>query len=196
MRSRRSIARAVRRRPFARAGDGTRVSGRSPRSSTAPAPREAPDACGRASDDRVLSHDGCCSARRMHQYVARGDVLCELARTDRHRCWLLEPDSDQTKALGALTRAREDLVSARVALASQLRVELERFWPGPLGLFSDIDSPISLGFLARYPARQTPGGWANSGWPVPELKGGVGPGLDRLRDWRRGVELGGSLGRS
>jgi transposase len=79
-------------------------------------------------------------------------VLCELARTDRHRFRLLDPDSDQTKALKALTRAREDLVAARVALANQLRAELERFWPGPVGLFSSIDSPISLVFLARYPS--------------------------------------------
>ena len=37
-------------------------------------------------------------------------VLCELARTDHHRFRVLEPDSDQTKAIRALTRAREDLV--------------------------------------------------------------------------------------
>jgi hypothetical protein len=35
-------------------------------------------------------------------------VLCELARTDAHRFRILEPDSDQTKAIRALTRARED----------------------------------------------------------------------------------------
>jgi transposase len=81
-------------------------------------------------------------------------VLCELARTDRHRFRLLEPDSDQTKAIRALTRAREDLVSARVALANQLRAELERFWPGPIGLFSALDSRISLAFLERYPSPQ------------------------------------------
>jgi transposase len=79
-------------------------------------------------------------------------VLCELARTDRHRFRLLEPDSDETKALRALTRAREDLVTARVAMANQLRAELERFWPGPVGLFADLDSRISLAFLARYPS--------------------------------------------
>ena len=81
-------------------------------------------------------------------------VLCELARTDSHRFRILEPDCDQTKALRALVRAREDLVGARVALANQLRAELERFWPGPIGLFSAIDSPISLAFLARYPSPQ------------------------------------------
>ncbi|HYB29568.1 MAG TPA: transposase, partial [Solirubrobacteraceae bacterium] len=79
-------------------------------------------------------------------------VLCELARSDSHRFRMLEPDSDQTKAIRALTRAREDLVGARVALASQLRAELERFWPGPIGLFFDLDSAISLAFLARYPS--------------------------------------------
>ena len=79
-------------------------------------------------------------------------VLCELARTDRHRFRILEPDCDQTKALRALTRAREDLVGARVALANQLRAELERFWPAPIGLFAHLDSPISLAFLARYPS--------------------------------------------
>jgi transposase len=81
-------------------------------------------------------------------------VLAELARTDMHRLRLLEPDSDETKALRALTRTREDLVSTRVALANQLRAELERFWPGAARIFSDIDSPIALAFLERYPGPQ------------------------------------------
>jgi hypothetical protein len=51
-----------------------------------------------------------------------------------------------------LTRAGEDLVAARVAMANQLRAELERFWPGPIGVFNDLDSPISLAFLERYPS--------------------------------------------
>ena len=79
-------------------------------------------------------------------------VLCELARTDHHRFRVFEPDSDQTKALRALTRAREDLVGTRTALSNQLRAELARFWPGPLGLFRDLHSRISLAFLERYPS--------------------------------------------
>ena len=79
-------------------------------------------------------------------------VLCELARTDHHRFRVLEPDADETKALPALTRAREDLVKSRVAVGNQLRAELERFRPGPIGLFTDLDSPISLAFLERYPS--------------------------------------------
>jgi transposase len=77
--------------------------------------------------------------------------LAELARTDHHRFRALTPDSDETKALKVLTRSREDLVATRVALANQLRAELEAFWPGAALLFSEIDSAISLAFLKRYP---------------------------------------------
>lgn len=79
-------------------------------------------------------------------------VLCELARTDHHRFHVLVCDSDDTKALRALSRAREDLVRARVELANQLRAELERFWPGAMVIFAAVDSPIGLAFLARYPS--------------------------------------------
>jgi transposase len=75
--------------------------------------------------------------------------LAELARTDHHRFRVLVPDSDETKALRALTRARQDLVGTRVALANQLRAELEAFWGGAAVLFSEIDSSISLAFLKR-----------------------------------------------
>jgi transposase len=78
-------------------------------------------------------------------------VLAELARTDAHRFRALVPDSDETKALRALTRAREDLVGARVELANQLRSQLEAFWPGAL-IFSEVDSAISLAFCERYPS--------------------------------------------
>jgi transposase len=65
---------------------------------------------------------------------------------------VLEPDCDQTKALRALTRAREDLVGTRTGVMNQLRCELERFWPGPLRLFSHMDAEILLAFLERYPS--------------------------------------------
>lgn len=80
-------------------------------------------------------------------------VLAELARTDQHRFRVLAPDSDQTKALRALTRGREMLVEQRVALCNQLRAELDRCWPGATQLFAALDSPISLAFLERYPSR-------------------------------------------
>jgi transposase len=79
-------------------------------------------------------------------------VLAELARTDTHRFRVLVPDSDATKALRAMTRAREDLVTHRVALANELRAQLGCFWPGAAEIFADIDSPIALAFLRRYPS--------------------------------------------
>jgi transposase len=81
-------------------------------------------------------------------------VLAELARTDMHRLRPLEPDSDETRALRSLTRAREALIEQRVALANQLRAQLEAFWPGAARVFSEVDSPIALAFLERYPSPQ------------------------------------------
>jgi transposase len=79
-------------------------------------------------------------------------VLCELARTDAHRFHALAPSGDETTALRALVRTREDLVEARVALANQLRAQLDAFWPGAKRIFADADSPIALAFLERYPS--------------------------------------------
>jgi len=79
-------------------------------------------------------------------------VLAELARTDMHRFRVLRPDGDETKALRALSRTREDLVGARVALANQLRAQLDAFWPGAAQIFANVDSPIALAFLERYPS--------------------------------------------
>ncbi|MDP8943985.1 MAG: IS110 family transposase [Actinomycetota bacterium] len=109
---------------------------------------------------RVLAiHPNQVRAARERYTVARSKsdrfdafVLAELARTDAHRFRALVPDSDETKALRALTRAREDLVAARVRLANELRAELERFWPGAARIFAEVDSPIALAFLERYPA--------------------------------------------
>ena len=78
--------------------------------------------------------------------------LAELARTDSHRLRALRPDSDETKALRALTRTREDLVAARVRLGNELRAQLDAFWPGAARVFFDVDSQIALAFLERYPS--------------------------------------------
>jgi transposase len=77
-------------------------------------------------------------------------VLADTLRTDRARLRPLTPDSPATVALRAVCRARKDLVTHRVALANQLRAHLHRVFPGAVGLFADIDSPISLRFLSRF----------------------------------------------
>ena len=78
-------------------------------------------------------------------------VLADCLRTDGHRWPTLQPDSPQTLALRAAVRARKDLVATRVATANQLRAHLQLVFPGAVGLFADIDSPISLAFLERFP---------------------------------------------
>jgi transposase len=77
-------------------------------------------------------------------------VLADTLRTDRARLRPLIPDSPATTALRATCRARKDLVGHRVALANQLRAHLQRVFPAAVGLFADIDSPISLRFLRRF----------------------------------------------
>lgn len=79
-------------------------------------------------------------------------VLADCLRTDGARLRHLVPDSPETTTLRALVRARKDLVGQRVALANQLRAHLQVTFPGAVGLFADIDSPISLRFLARFPS--------------------------------------------
>jgi transposase len=44
-----------------------------------------------------------------------------------------------------------------VQLANQLRGLLEDFWPGAAAIFADIDSPIALAFLARFPTPHSAG---------------------------------------
>ena len=78
--------------------------------------------------------------------------LAELARTDAHRYRVLRPDSDETRTLRALTRAREDLVEVKVHLANQLRAQLESFWSGAARIFYAVDAPIGLAFLRLYPS--------------------------------------------
>jgi transposase len=82
-------------------------------------------------------------------------ILADLLRTDGRRFRPLQAPSDDTRAIRALVRGRDDLVAQRVALANQLRALLERFWPGGAAIFADVDSPIALAFLSRYPTPQS-----------------------------------------
>lgn len=97
------------------------------------------------------------SRPRYRSHGAKSDasdayLLADLLRTDGHRWAALSPQSDSIRALRALVRARDDLVSTRVALGNQLHSTLEAFWPGAARIFADITSPIGLAFLRRYPS--------------------------------------------
>jgi transposase len=82
-------------------------------------------------------------------------LLADMLRTDGHRFKTLMPLSDETKALRALVRTRQDVVAERVALANQLRSVVESFWPGAAAMFAAIDSRIALAFLSKYPTPQS-----------------------------------------
>jgi transposase len=77
-------------------------------------------------------------------------VLADTLRTDRARLRPLRVDSPATLALRDACRARKDLVATRIAAANQLRAHLQHAFPGAVGLFADLDSTISVRFLARF----------------------------------------------
>lgn len=81
-------------------------------------------------------------------------LLADVLRTDGHRLRALSQDSDATRVLRALSRSRKQLVEARVGLVNQLRAELERVFPGAVGLFARLDSDVAVAFLRRYPTQQ------------------------------------------
>jgi len=78
-------------------------------------------------------------------------VIAEYLRLRYHRLAPAAPYCDQTRALRAAVRTREDLVQMRVAATNQLSALLEAHWPGARAVFADVESPISLEFLTRYP---------------------------------------------
>jgi transposase len=78
-------------------------------------------------------------------------VLADAMRTDGHRFTDLTRDTAETLGLRALVRARQDLVEVRVGLVNQLRHTLELAFPGSVGLFCQLHSPIARAFLRRFP---------------------------------------------
>jgi hypothetical protein len=68
-----------------------------------------------------------------------------------HRLRPPVPDTAPTLGLRALIPARKDLVKHRIALHNQLLAHLLAVVPGAVGLFAELDSPISLTFLTRFP---------------------------------------------
>lgn len=97
-------------------------------------------------------------------------LLADVLRTDGHRLRPLRPDSPETVTLRSTVRARKDLVGTRIRLMQQLRAHLELTLPGAVGLFADLDSPIALAFLLRFPSA------ARATWLSPR----------RMAAWLRG----------
>ena len=102
----------------------------------------------KATRPRYRSHGGKSDATDAY-------LLADLLRTDGHRFKPLAPQSQDIRALRALVRGRDDLIATRVHLANQLRSLLQSFWPGALEVFADVDSPIALAFIQRYPTPES-----------------------------------------
>jgi transposase len=79
-------------------------------------------------------------------------VIAEYLRLRYHRLAPAAPYSGETRALRTVVRTRDDLVEMRVAATNQLAALLDAHWPGAKAVFADVESPISLEFLTRYPA--------------------------------------------
>ena len=108
--------------------------------------------------------------RSRHRGAGKDDrfdayVLADAIRTDGHRLTDLTPDSPATKGLRALVRARQDLVEVRVGLVNQLRHTLELAFPGAVGLFFDLHSPIARAFLRRFPTAADAARLDERAWP-------------------------------
>src|SRR5450759_5099770 len=106
-------------------------------------------------------------------------VLADTLRTDRARLRPLVPDSPATVTLRGTCRARQDLVGHRVALANQLRAHLQTALPAAVGLFADLDSPISLASCTGSTPKTSwtgsrPSGW-RPGWPRSATAAGSTP---------------------
>lgn len=80
-------------------------------------------------------------------------LLADVLRTDGHRLAALSRDSEATAVLRELSRTRKDLIDARVGLVNQLHAQLERVFPGAIGLFARLDSDVAIAFLRRYPTQ-------------------------------------------
>ena len=98
----------------------------------------------KASRPRYRSHGGKSDASDAY-------LLADLLRTDGHRFKPIAVQSDEIRALRALVRGRDDLVAMRIHLANQLRSLLQSYWAGAAEVFADVDSPIALAFIQRYP---------------------------------------------
>ncbi len=79
------------------------------------------------------------------------DVIADYLRVRHRSLRTLAPFSDETRALRMVVRTRDDLVAQRVAATNQLSALLDAFWPGAKAVFADVESPIALAFLVRYP---------------------------------------------
>ena len=110
----------------------------------------APGGAGQPERDQDLAGGRGAVRRQVRRRRRRGDRRVPAA-APATGCRSRAPYSDETLALRTVVRTRGDLVEMRVAATNQLSALLEAHWPGAKAIFADVESPISLDFLTRYP---------------------------------------------
>jgi transposase len=80
-----------------------------------------------------------------------GDLLQEFLEWhgDGLRMW--QADTEQTRSLQWLTEERRKFVGDQTALSNRLRAKLQLYYPQVMQWFDDIDAPLVLAFLRRWP---------------------------------------------
>src|SRR6266700_2622656 len=126
------------------------------------------DMAGRVTDRFSAAHDKAGIAGMIARLRRSGAAEVAIERSDGVLVGaLLAADTPATIALRSAVRARKDLVAHRVAAANQLRAHLAVAFPAAVGLFSELDSVLSLAFLARFGSQDAAAGLdenAIAGW--------------------------------
>jgi transposase len=78
-------------------------------------------------------------------------VIADYLRVRHRSLRVAAPYSEQTRALRAVVRTRDDLVDLRVSAVNQLAALLDAHWPGGKAIFARLDSRVALEFLTRHP---------------------------------------------
>ena len=102
-----------------------------------------PKALDRARDRFRMSH------AKSDPFDAR--VLATFLRTDQGHLTALQPSSEAAQELKLLTRDYQRLVRQQARLRNQLIATLKAYYPRPLELFPDINTPTARAFLRRFP---------------------------------------------
>jgi hypothetical protein len=91
--------------------------------------------------------------RRLRGQVRRRRRLPARRRAAHRRAPAARPDPGQRRHRGAAVPDPNPQTAgrARVGLVNQLQAELERVFPGAIGLFARLDSDVAIAFLRRYP---------------------------------------------
>lgn len=90
------------------------------------------------------------------------EVIANILRTDKNHFKPILPNSDSARELKILTQDEQNLIRLKTKLVNQLQACLKDYYPTALELFSEIDQPVTLDYLLKYPKPQTV--------PVSELK--------------------------